>query len=93
MRLPIDSASLAVTGCSRNGKGALAIGAFDQRIALTIPVEPGTGGIALMRSAADEGGQSPSSAYGEQPWLSWMFEPFTEAIDRLPLDQLECDSI
>ena len=83
----IDPAALAVTGCSRNGKGALAIGAFDQRIALTIPVEPGTGGVALMRSAADEGGQSPSSAYGEQPWLSWVFEPFIEAIDRLPLDQ------
>ena len=83
----IDAAALAVTGCSRNGKGALAIGAFDQRIVLTIPVEPGTGGIALMRSAADEGGQPPSSAYGEQPWLSWLFEPFIEAIDRLPLDQ------
>ena len=83
----IDPAALGVTGCSRYGKGALAIGAFDQRIAVTIPVEAGTGGVALMRSAADEGGQSPISAYGEQPWLSWVFEPFTETIDRLPLDQ------
>ncbi|KAI1373367.1 carbohydrate esterase family 15 protein [Hypoxylon crocopeplum] len=35
----IDTDRLAVTGCSRNGKGALIAGAFDDRIALTIPQE------------------------------------------------------
>src|SRR5690625_7942221 len=84
----IDPAALGVTGCSRYGKGALAIGAFDQRIAVTIPVEAGTGGVALMRSAADEGGQSPISAYGEQPWLSWALDRFTEPLIRLRLDHL-----
>jgi cephalosporin-C deacetylase-like acetyl esterase len=33
----IDPTRLGVTGCSRNGKGALTVGAFDERIVLTIP--------------------------------------------------------
>jgi hypothetical protein len=40
----IDPTKVGVTGCSRNGKGALTVGAFDERIALTIPQESGAGG-------------------------------------------------
>jgi len=45
----VDPARLGVTGCSRNGKGALVAGAFDERIALTIPQESGSGGAASWR--------------------------------------------
>ncbi|MNJ53410.1 hypothetical protein D3C77_487950 [compost metagenome] len=45
----IDAQRLGVTGCSRNGKGALAAGAWDERIALTIPQEPGAGGSSSWR--------------------------------------------
>ena len=45
----IDTTRLGVTGCSRNGKGALAAGAFDERIKLTIPQEPGSGGSGTWR--------------------------------------------
>ena len=45
----IDPARLGVTGCSRNGKGALAAGAFDERIKLTIPQESGSGGSGTWR--------------------------------------------
>ena len=45
----IDPTRLGVTGCSRNGKGALIVGAFDDRIALTIPQESGSGGAASWR--------------------------------------------
>lgn len=48
-RTKIDTKRLAVTGCSRNGKGALVIGAFEDRIALTIPQEAGVGGPAIWR--------------------------------------------
>ncbi|MBN2509027.1 MAG: hypothetical protein JXB03_02080 [Spirochaetales bacterium] len=45
----IDADHLGVTGCSRNGKGALIAGAFDERIQLTIPQESGSGGAASWR--------------------------------------------
>ncbi|RYP71272.1 hypothetical protein DL770_008156 [Monosporascus sp. CRB-9-2] len=48
----IDPARAGVTGCSRNGKGALVAGAFDDRIALTIPQEGGSGGPGCWRLAA-----------------------------------------
>ncbi|KAL2106551.1 hypothetical protein VUR80DRAFT_6558 [Thermomyces stellatus] len=49
----IDATRLAVTGCSRNGKGALVAGAFDDRIALTIPQEGGSGGPGCWRIVND----------------------------------------
>lgn len=45
----IDLTRIGVTGCSRNGKGALIAGAFDDRVALTIPQEGGTGGPGCWR--------------------------------------------
>ena len=45
----IDMSRIGVTGCSYAGKMALYCGAFDERIALTIPQEPGGGGAAAWR--------------------------------------------
>ena len=78
-----------VTGCSRFGKGAFVIGAFDQRIALTMPIESGTGGVPIFRGVPGEGAQSLSSAYGEQPWLGDAFGSFTGSPGRLPVDTHE----
>ncbi|MGW3348903.1 glucuronyl esterase domain-containing protein [Nonomuraea rubra] len=76
-----------VTGCSRYGKGAFVVGAFDQRIALTMPIEPGSGGVAAFRSIPGESGAQPlSSAYSEQPWLGDAFGSFTGSPGRLPVD-------
>jgi len=52
----IDTTKLAVTGCSWAGKGALMLGALDERIALTLPQESGGGGEASWRVMADNSG-------------------------------------
>ena len=76
--LLIDATRLGVTGCSRNGKGALLAGAMDERIALTIPRESGAGGAVSWRVAqvlSDSGieTQTLGSAAGEQPWFRASF--------------------
>nr|WP_218920438.1 hypothetical protein [Lentzea guizhouensis] len=48
--------AVGVTGCSRYGKGTFVTGAFDQRIALTTPIESGSGGAPAFRSIARESG-------------------------------------
>ncbi len=90
----IDVTRLAVTGCSRNGKGALACGAFDERIALTIPQESGAGGAAGWRIVEDELAkgrkiQSASEIIGENAWLGSGFNRFADSIATLPVDQHE----
>ncbi|MFI6031811.1 glucuronyl esterase domain-containing protein [Amycolatopsis magusensis] len=76
-----------VTGCSRYGKGAFVTGAFDQRIALTMPVESGSAGGPIFRGLPGENGAQPlSSAYGEQPWLGDAFGSYTGNPAGLPVD-------
>jgi hypothetical protein len=78
--------AIGVTGCSRFGKGAFTVGVFDQRIALTLPIESGTAGVPIWRGVPGEGAQSLSSAYGEQPWFGDAFSAFTGTPTRAPLD-------
>jgi hypothetical protein len=79
--------AMGVTGCSRYGKGAFAAGAFDQRIALTMPIESGSAGAPIFRGIPGESGAQPlSSAYGEQPWLGDAFGSFTGNPAMLPVD-------
>lgn len=88
----IDPARLGVTGCSRNGKGALVCGAFDERIALTIPTESGAGGTSSWRVAdamlaAGQNVQTARQIVTENTWMSPVFEQFGDAVEKLPVDQ------
>jgi hypothetical protein len=85
----LDARAIGVAGCSRFGKGAFTIGAFDQRIALTLPIESGSAGVPIWRGLTEEGAQSPSSAYGETYWLGDAFGAFTDAVTSLPIDTHE----
>jgi len=78
--------AIGVTGCSRYGKGSFVAGVFDQRIALTMPIESGTGGVPIMRSVSNENKQSLSSAYSEQPWLGDVFSTFQNSPNTMPTD-------
>lgn len=87
----IDLTKLAVSGCSRNGKGALVAGAFDTRIALTIPQESGSGGAGSWRISANMlasgiNTQTASEIVGENVWFSKLFEPYVNQVNVLPFD-------
>jgi len=87
----IDPARLGVTGCSRNGKGALTVGAFDERIKLTIPQESGSGGSGNWRVSdwmASQGQetQTLSEIVGENVWFRANFNQFSSAATKLPFD-------
>lgn len=87
----IDPARLGVTGCSRNGKGALAVGAFDERIKLTIPQEPGSGGSGTWRVSQwmlsqGQSTQTLSQIVGENVWFRSNFSQFGSSVNKLPFD-------
>src|SRR5690606_10840532 len=82
----LQTDATGVTGCSRFGKGALAAGAFDQRIDLTMPIESGTAGAPVYRGIPQESGAQPlDSAYNEQPWLGDAFGSHTSNPAALPV--------
>ncbi|MBR6318041.1 MAG: hypothetical protein IKR75_06415 [Fibrobacter sp.] len=90
----IDVKHLAMTGCSRWGKGTLAVGAFDERIALTIPQESGSGGASLWRVGAQVNRQKGkqfvqglNSAGTEGKWMISSFKNYDGKENTLPFDQ------
>jgi hypothetical protein len=98
----LDATRVGVTGCSRNGKGALISGAFDERIVLTIPQESGGGGSAAWRITdwynsnlpagqmnQSHEGQPLSEIIGENAWFSSTFNQFSGHTNNLPFDHHE----
>jgi hypothetical protein len=93
----IDPKRMGITGCSRLGKAALMIGAMDSRIALTIPEDSGSGGVAAWRvSEVDNAGKTGSDGvqelkrtYSEAQWFSKTIEQFGTAVTKLPVDHHE----
>jgi hypothetical protein len=84
----IKPTGVGVTGCSRFGKGAFVAGALDDRVALTIPIESGTGGAPCWRCIAKESGvQSLSNGYSEQPWFGDAFN--YNSPSSIPIDTHE----
>jgi hypothetical protein len=87
----IDPARLGVTGCSRNGKGALVAGAFDERIKLTLPQESGSGGSGSWRVSdwmLSQGQQTQtlSEIVNENVWFRANFSQFGSVATKLPFD-------
>ncbi|KAH8096606.1 glucuronoyl esterase, partial [Cristinia sonorae] len=87
----VNTKKIAVTGCSRNGKGALMAGAFEERIALTIPQESGSGGDTCWRLSKfeqDSGSvvQEAVEIVQENVWFSTNFDNFVHNISVLPYD-------
>jgi hypothetical protein len=91
----IDPYKIGLTGCSRNGKGALVGGILDNRVALTLPCESGIGGAICLRLVEQlGGGEWPYHSISYVRWLSEVaLKDFATAgnasgdnTDRLPVD-------
>jgi hypothetical protein len=74
----IDPTGIGVTGCSRSGKGAFIAGAFDERVALTIPFESGMAGVPAFRMIVPEGGEVLRNAIEYRPWAGDAYRQFLQ---------------
>lgn len=87
----IDPKRVGVTGCSRNGKGAMVAAALVDRIALGLPQESGSGGAACWRISDSEKAkgkniQTPGQIVGENVWFSTRFNSFSTKATTLATD-------
>ncbi|KAK4148537.1 hypothetical protein C8A00DRAFT_19646 [Chaetomidium leptoderma] len=87
----IDPARIGVTGCSRNGKGAMVAGALEPRIALTLPEESGAGGsgcwrIAALQKSQGQNVQDSKQIITENVWFSPSFNSHVNDVNSLPFD-------
>ena len=88
-KLPVDLAHLAVSGCSFAGKMALFVGAFDERIALTIAQEPGGGGAAAWR-VSETLGEVEKLGRTNYAWFKESMRQFAGGnVSKLPMDHHE----
>lgn len=86
----LDPKRIAVVGHSRLGKTALLAGAFDERIALIVPNQAGTGGSSPSRKTGDarEKAESVKRINTSFPhWFCDAFKEFNDQVERLPFDQ------
>jgi hypothetical protein len=81
----IDRDRIAVVGHSRLGKTALLAAAFDERIALAIPLQAGCGGTAPSRGQVGESVRQINKGFPH--WFNGTFKEFNDRPDRLPFDQ------
>jgi len=85
-QLPIDLQHIAVSGCSYAGKMALFSGAFDERIALTIPMESGGGGAAAWRVSETLGAVEKLGSTNNSWFMQSMFQFAGNNVTKLPHD-------
>jgi hypothetical protein len=83
----LDPHRIAAVGHSRLGKTALLAAAFDERIALAIPLQAGCGGTAPSRSHSDKAESVKRINNSFPHWFCANFKKFNDCPDRLPFDQ------
>jgi hypothetical protein len=83
----IDPKKVVVTGHSRYGKAALLAGAFDERIALTVPSHSGCAGTAPYRFIYGKSEQLHNIVGYAPQWFRPDFKRFVDNVERLPVDQ------
>ena len=90
--LPLDTGHSAVTGCSYAGKMAMFAGAFDERIALSIPQENGGGGAPSWRVSHEVQTQGSVENINDTSyeWFGSQMHQFDSAgVYKMPTDHFE----
>jgi hypothetical protein len=81
----IDRKRIALVGHSRFGKATILAGAFDDRVALIVPLQAGCGGTAPSRSTIGESVKQINTRFPH--WFCGEFKEFNDQTNRLPFDQ------
>ena len=86
-RPDVQKDHIAATGHSRGGKATLLAGAFDERIALTVPNNSGCGGAGCYRLQAAKSEDIAAITKNFPYWFHPRFRDFIGQVDKLPFDQ------
>jgi len=82
----IDGDKISIIGHSRRGKTVLFAAAMDERVALVVPHQSGTGGMALSRNNNQESVKRITRVFPH--WFNDQFPKFGNGNEtRLPIDQ------
>lgn len=81
----VNAKQIALTGHSRRGKTALFAAAMDERVALVVPHQSGTGGMALNRNNDQETVKRITTVFPH--WFNDAFDQFGDNEEKLPIDQ------
>ena len=81
----IDASRIIIVGHSRLGKVALLAAAFDERVAMAIPLQAGCGGTAPSRGTVGESVKRINTSFPH--WFNGAFKEFNDRPERLPFDQ------
>jgi hypothetical protein len=81
----IDAGRIVIVGHSRMGKTALLAAAFDERVAMAIPLQAGCGGTSPSRGTVGESVKRINTSFPY--WFNGAFKDFNDMPDRLPFDQ------
>jgi hypothetical protein len=81
----LDAKRIIAVGHSRLGKTALLVAAFDDRIAMAIPLQAGCGGTAPSRGKVGESVAKINQGFPH--WFAGAFKDFNDDPTRLPFDQ------
>lgn len=83
----LDADKIMVTGCSRLGKAALIAGAFDERIALVVPVQTGSGGVPMTKHITPDKESIASETSTYTHWFSPTYATWAGRESEMPFDQ------
>ena len=83
----LDATKVVVTGCSRLGKTSLITAAFDERFALCIPIQTGSGGVPMTKHLTPDKESIASETSTYTTWFCPKYATWAGHEAEMPFDQ------